>query len=164
MERKTLVKARRTTLDFCLKHSIYPHSLDRHLKTDIVTDKYPCQRGGSSDVYFGRLNGKPVALKRFRSFQHSDERDERVLRKVRSPFTTELQVLTFLQKFINEAMITRALDHEHTIPFLTVQDNESGLYIVTPWMENGNVVQYVKAGPSGLEEKMVRLFLIHGRS
>ncbi|KAK7445090.1 hypothetical protein VKT23_014951 [Stygiomarasmius scandens] len=139
MEGKTLIKARRTTLDFCLKHSIYPHSLDRHLKTDIVTDKYPCQRGGSSDVYFGRLNGKPAALKRFRSFQHSDERDERVLRK----------------KFINEAMITRALDHEHTIPFLTVEDNESGLYIVTPWMENGNVVQYLKAGPLGLEEKMV---------
>ncbi|KAK7440448.1 hypothetical protein VKT23_017086 [Stygiomarasmius scandens] len=135
MQRTTLVQARRATLDFCLVHSSYPRSLDCH-PGRVITDQYPCRRGGSSDVYFGHLNNEPTAVKRFRSFQDSDEREIR-------------------KKFIKEALITQMLDHEHTIPFLTVQDNESGLYIVTPWMENGNIVQYLKAGPSGLEEKIV---------
>lgn len=50
-----------------------------------------------------------------------------------------------LKAFYKEALIWHQLDHPHILPLLGIIEDPSGFTIsmVLPWMENGNVRQYL---------------------
>ncbi|THU94894.1 kinase-like protein [Dendrothele bispora CBS 962.96] len=92
-----------------------------------IADLKPSTVGGFSEVYIARLAGKTVAVKKLRQCQESSS--------------------LVRQKFIREAMITQVLDHDNIIPFVSVVDRGPNLSIVTRWMANGNLVEYLKKHP-----------------
>ncbi|KDQ21211.1 hypothetical protein BOTBODRAFT_195364 [Botryobasidium botryosum FD-172 SS1] len=49
---------------------------------------------------------------------------------------------------IHNACIWRALNHPHILPFIGLATLDSVIYMVSPWMINGNAVDYVRYNPS----------------
>lgn len=52
--------------------------------------------------------------------------------------------LTYIQQFGREALIWRQLCHPNLLPFFGVYYTEKRLCLVSPWMESGNVMQYLR--------------------
>ncbi|KAF8183844.1 kinase-like domain-containing protein [Mycena galopus ATCC 62051] len=85
--------------------------------------------GGYGDVYRAIHGNRSVALKRLRHFLRGSE-----LRRMRL-------------NFCREALLWRDLQHPHILPFLGI-DRESFpepyFCMVSPWMEHGTVMNYLK--------------------
>ncbi|KAJ7216754.1 kinase-like domain-containing protein [Mycena rebaudengoi] len=84
--------------------------------------------GGFGDIYQASYGGKTVALKRMRTFHRGSE-----LRRIRL-------------QFCREALIWQDLKHPYILPMLGI-DRESfpsSLCMVSPWMENGTVLNYLE--------------------
>ncbi|KAJ7224779.1 kinase-like domain-containing protein [Mycena rebaudengoi] len=80
--------------------------------------------GGFGDIYRASYGGKTVALKHMRTFHRGSE-----LRRIRL-------------QFCREALIWQDLKHPYILPMLGI-DRESftsSLCMVSPWMENGTVL------------------------
>ncbi|KAF7329372.1 Kinase-like protein [Mycena kentingensis (nom. inval.)] len=91
-------------------------------------DEHPSFCGGFGDVFRAMHQGRPVALKHMRRFQGSDQRDIR-------------------KKFCREALVWQRLRHPFVVPLIGI-DMESfptSLCMVSPWMRNGTVINYLKA-------------------
>ncbi|KAJ7778445.1 kinase-like domain-containing protein [Mycena metata] len=88
----------------------------------------PTFGGGYGDIYRASYNNVPVALKRLRYFIRGSE-----LRRIRA-------------KFCREALLWRDLNHPHILPFLGIDSStfSSTLCMVSPWMEHGTVMRYLK--------------------
>ncbi|KAL0574297.1 Rho guanine nucleotide exchange factor [Marasmius crinis-equi] len=92
---------------------------------------YPVAGGGFGDVFKGRLGkgeGRLVCLKVTRAYQVTDV--ERVVKE-----------------YTREAILWRQLKHQNILPFLGLyylDENKRRLCLVSPWVENGNLVQYLK--------------------
>ncbi|KAJ7778493.1 kinase-like domain-containing protein [Mycena metata] len=93
-------------------------------------DEHPTFAGGFGDVYRASYNNKPVALKHVRHFlQNSDSE----IRRIRL-------------KLCQEALVWRDLRHPQILSFIGI-DRESfpsSLCLVSPWMEHGNILRYLK--------------------
>ncbi|KAJ7306663.1 kinase-like domain-containing protein [Mycena albidolilacea] len=83
--------------------------------------------GGFSDIWKGLIRGQIVSIKMVRIFQDSDV--EAVLR---------------IKDFGREALIWRQLSHPNLLPFFGLYYLEGGLCLVSPWMENGHLIQFLK--------------------
>ncbi|KAJ7621273.1 kinase-like domain-containing protein [Roridomyces roridus] len=81
--------------------------------------------GGFGDVWKGVVLEQSVSVKVMRLFQESD-------------------VQAVLKEFRREALIWRQLCHPNLLPFYGVYYLENRLCIVSPWMDNGNILEYVK--------------------
>ncbi|KAJ7224795.1 kinase-like domain-containing protein [Mycena rebaudengoi] len=84
--------------------------------------------GGFGDIFQASYGGKTVALKRMRTFHRGPE-----LRRIRL-------------QFCREALIWQDLKHPYILPMLGI-DRESfpsSLCMVSPWMENGTVLNYLE--------------------
>ncbi|KAJ7778483.1 kinase-like domain-containing protein [Mycena metata] len=92
-------------------------------------DDHPTFGGGYGDIYRASHNNKPVALKRMRYFLRGAD-----LRRIRL-------------KFCREALVWKDLHHPHILPFLGIDRDSfpSSLCMVSPWMELGTVMNYLKA-------------------
>ncbi|KAF7340968.1 Kinase-like protein [Mycena sanguinolenta] len=91
-------------------------------------EDYPTFRGGFADIYRASYNDNIVALKYMRVYMHgTDLRDVRL-------------------KFCREALVWKDLCHPHILPFLGIEENifPSQLCMVSPWMEHGTVLSYLK--------------------
>ncbi|KAF7316134.1 Kinase-like protein [Mycena indigotica] len=90
--------------------------------------EHPSFTGGFGEIYHASYAGKPVALKRLRYFLQISK-DPRVN-----------------LKFLREALLWRQLRHPHILQFLGL-DNENfptSFSMVSAWMDNGNILQYLK--------------------
>lgn len=61
--------------------------------------------------------------------------------------------------FAKEAMLWGQLLYPHIVPFLGIyylDEARKRICLVSPWMDNGNLVQYLKANPSARREAFVR--------
>ncbi|KAF7978722.1 hypothetical protein HWV62_45011 [Athelia sp. TMB] len=110
---------------------LYPQSLVRN---DIqISGADPVARGAHGEVWMGtKEDGGRVAVKVLRIFSSAD--------------TTKL-----LKKFSFEAVTWRQLSHPNVLEFYGIhhlKGNRLRVCLVSPWMENGNVVQYLKAVPN----------------
>ncbi|KAJ7607404.1 kinase-like domain-containing protein [Roridomyces roridus] len=88
---------------------------------------HPSFGGGFGDVYRAQYNNKTVALKHLRHFLRGEE-----LRALRL-------------KLCQEALIWKDLNHPNILTFIGI-DREtfpSSLCMVSPWMENGTVLNYL---------------------
>ncbi|KZT18665.1 kinase-like protein [Neolentinus lepideus HHB14362 ss-1] len=119
-------RAMRCLLCFTLDHGILPLSL---WTPGVTTERFPRYGGGFADVYRGYLAGCPVAVKRLRLFtcdsQERKDKRERML--------------------MREAVIWRTLNHRNILPLMGVFDEpeSSRFLMISPWMENGNIVDLV---------------------
>ncbi|KAF7331196.1 Kinase-like protein [Mycena sanguinolenta] len=91
-------------------------------------DEHPTFGGGFGDIYRASYDGQRVALKRMRHFLRGSD-----LRRTRSILC-------------REALVWRALRHPHILPFLGIDAESfpSSLCLVSPWMEHGTVINYLK--------------------
>ncbi|KAJ7719008.1 hypothetical protein B0H16DRAFT_1796267, partial [Mycena metata] len=81
--------------------------------------------GGFGDIWKGLLGGENVSVKIMRIFR-------------------EDEVAAVLKEFGREALIWRQLCHPNLLPFFGLYKIEDKLCLVSPWMENGNIMQYLR--------------------
>ncbi|KAJ7015836.1 kinase-like domain-containing protein, partial [Mycena alexandri] len=81
--------------------------------------------GGFGDIWKGLVRGQSVCVKIMRIFREED-------------------LTAVLKKFGREALIWRQLCHPNLLPFFGVYYTEKRLCLVSPWMESGNVMQYLR--------------------
>ncbi|KAJ7895143.1 kinase-like domain-containing protein [Mycena olivaceomarginata] len=84
--------------------------------------------GGYGDIWKGRVLGQSVSVKMMRVFRDKDIQDA-------------------LKAFGREALIWRQLSHPNLLPFFGLYYLESRLCLVSPWMENGHVLEFLKNAP-----------------
>jgi len=84
--------------------------------------------GGFADVWRGIYKGRNVALK---------------LSKL--PRTEEMS--SARQIFVKEAVCWKYISHPNIVQFLGVEDSSSTLCLVSEWMENGTVGEYLQKNP-----------------
>ena len=116
------------------RSGFYPESLTL---TDVTPERGRRATGGFADVYKGICLGEDIALKVFKyplpsgvdslnSLRSSDDRFHNLLR---------------------EFITWRQLSHPNVLPFYGVHFLEDTLEIrfclVSPWMENGNIVEFL---------------------
>ncbi|KAJ7914811.1 kinase-like domain-containing protein, partial [Mycena leptocephala] len=81
--------------------------------------------GGFGDLWKGLVREVTVSVKIMRVFEDSD-------------------VQSILNKFGREAVIWRQLAHPNILPFFGVYYLETRLCLVSPWMENGNIMKFLE--------------------
>ncbi|KAJ7142965.1 kinase-like domain-containing protein, partial [Mycena epipterygia] len=84
--------------------------------------------GGYGDIYKGRVRGQSVGVKMMRVFRDKDIQDA-------------------LKAFGREALIWRQLSHPNLLPFFGLYYLDNRLCLVSPWMENGDVREFLKNAP-----------------
>ncbi|KAK7055202.1 kinase-like domain-containing protein [Favolaschia claudopus] len=100
---------------------------------------HPTCGGGFGDIYRATVDGKPVALKRMRQFLQGSD-----LRRIHL-------------KFCREALIWKDLKHPHILPLIGI-DRDSFpdfLCMVSPWMEHGTVIDYLKKHGHDIVDKLL---------
>ncbi|KAJ7267326.1 kinase-like domain-containing protein [Mycena rebaudengoi] len=81
--------------------------------------------GGFGDIFKGLVGGRQVCVKAMRIFNGRD-------------------VEEVSKSFGHEALIWRQLSHPNLLPFFGLFRLENRLCLVSPWMENGNILQFLK--------------------
>jgi len=93
--------------------------------------EYPVARGSFGEVWKGTYEGKLIAVKVLHVYEKSD-------------------LVRLLKKFTGEAVIWKQLRHDNILPFQGVyhlDDSRSRACLVSPWMENGNIRQFLGRHP-----------------
>ncbi|KAJ7113503.1 kinase-like domain-containing protein, partial [Mycena epipterygia] len=80
--------------------------------------------GGFGDIWKGLFHGQTVSVKIMRLFEDSD-------------------VAAVLKEFGREAVIWRQLCHPNLLPFFGLYYLDRRLCLVSPWMENGNIMKFL---------------------
>ncbi|THV03350.1 hypothetical protein K435DRAFT_651560 [Dendrothele bispora CBS 962.96] len=114
------------------KYHVLPPSL--FLKHVVRDGSDALSGGGFADIWKGRFCNKTVCIKVPRMFTASDQKTK--------------DVTAFA--FRHEALLWRQLNHPNVLPFLGVNVNlftPARLCLISPWMENGNIIQYLTNHP-----------------
>ncbi|KAK7062516.1 Rho guanine nucleotide exchange factor [Paramarasmius palmivorus] len=95
--------------------------------------EHPVASGGFGEIWMGTIEGSEdvVCLKVVKLYQKSD------IEKV-------------LKNFLREAIVWRQLEHPNVLPFLGLyflNARQQRLCLISPWMENGNLVQFLERTP-----------------
>ncbi|KAJ7088697.1 kinase-like domain-containing protein [Mycena epipterygia] len=80
--------------------------------------------GGFGDIWKGQIHDQRVSVKIMRLFHDAD-------------------VEAVLKEFGREALIWRQLCHPNLLPFFGLYYLNKRLCLVSPWMENGNILQFL---------------------
>ncbi|KAF9064951.1 kinase-like domain-containing protein [Rhodocollybia butyracea] len=135
------------------KYRILPSSF---VIPDVKTKgRLPVAGGGFADIWRGTLGNQMVCLKVLRLVV---EPDEEVREKVR-------------RCFCNEAILWRQLKHPNILPLLgiNVELFEPSFCLISPWMENKDVITFLKQNPSHSRHKVLQdiaagIWYLHSRS
>ncbi|KAJ8079003.1 hypothetical protein PM082_013290 [Marasmius tenuissimus] len=105
-----------------------------YLQIDEVEDlsEHPIEYGDFGDIWIGSTHGVRVAVKVSRHTLHSQKHEQ------------------MIRAFTREALIWRNLIHPNILPFTGMywfNEEQTQLCLVSPWMENGNLVQFLKDYP-----------------
>ncbi|KAJ7107163.1 kinase-like domain-containing protein, partial [Mycena crocata] len=89
--------------------------------------------GGFADIWMGSLDGSPVCMK--------------VLRYYTSLADEKLEQL--VKTFCREALCWGRMNHPNILPFLGVDEQtfRPSFCLISPWMENGNLMSFLKKAP-----------------
>ncbi|KAJ7819527.1 kinase-like domain-containing protein, partial [Mycena leptocephala] len=96
--------------------------------------------GGFGDIYKGVISEHVVAIKIIKVYDYSDKQ-------------------AVLKAFGREALIWRQLSHPNLLPFLGIYHVEGRPCLVSPWMENGNVMQFLKIYRNFSEQQRLSFIL-----
>jgi serine/threonine protein kinase len=105
--------------------------------------------GGFGDVWKGRFGDHLIALKVLKVYVKSDIKE--LLKVLSSSGIWESVIINkYSQQFSSEAVIWRQLLHPNILPFYGVYhlpNQGPRVCLVSPWMENGNIRQFLKQYP-----------------
>ncbi|KAL5497896.1 hypothetical protein ACEPAH_2827 [Sanghuangporus vaninii] len=94
------------------------------------TGEHPFGCGSFGDVYKGQIGNQRVAVKVCRFFWEPAMKDERY------------------REICREAFIWKPLEHPNVLPFLGIcTDDFPSIGLVSPFMDNGNMLNYIKRKP-----------------
>jgi serine/threonine protein kinase len=114
---------------------LYPESF---ILTDVTHERSRRASGGSADVYKGICLGEDIALKVFKYPLPFG---------VDSLYSWERSSDDRFKNLLREFMIWRQLSHPNILPFYGIyflKDTlETRFCLVSPWMEHGNVVEFL---------------------
>ncbi|KAJ7511508.1 kinase-like domain-containing protein [Mycena galericulata] len=88
--------------------------------------------GGYGDVWKGLVGGQTVAIKSMRIFLKTDAK-------------------AALKEFGHEAIIWRQLSHPNLLPFFGLYTLDDRLCLVSPWMESGDLQQFLTSAPPNID-------------
>lgn len=129
------VRCLRTLYRICGHQTLLPESLQIPLSYDITG--IPQSSGAFGDIWRGRHLGQEVAAKTLKVFLVSD------FEKIR-------------KMFCREVMLWRVLHHPNVLPLLGVTMTENRFVMVSEWMKNGNIVEYLERNPHGDRPELLR--------
>ena len=102
-----------------------------------------------------QYQGREVAVKVLRTYATSDlEMITRVSRRC-SPFTASTDKKS--QRFCKEFVPWKSLRHPNVLPFLGVSVTENEFAMVSEWMPNGNINEFVAARQDANRFELVSL-------
>ncbi|THU88187.1 kinase-like protein [Dendrothele bispora CBS 962.96] len=104
------------------KSGLYPNCLA--LDNDIKVGNYPLTAGGFGEIWKGLIGGQMACLKVVKIYSDSD-------------------VQKLLKEFRREAILWRQLNHPNVLPFLGLYFLDSRICLISPWIEMGNLRQYL---------------------
>ncbi|KAF9645013.1 kinase-like protein [Thelephora ganbajun] len=110
----------------CGRHALLPKNLKIPVCYDRTSDAL--YRGGFADVWKGEYYGREVAVKVLRTYSNSD------FQKI-------------IGRFCKEVVMWKALRHPNVLPLIGVTMTETRFAMVSDWMANGNINDFVKAHP-----------------
>jgi len=96
-----------------------------------INSKDPHDSGRFGDVWKEQINGHTVAVKVIRTYVRSDMNE-------------------VAKAFSREAVTWAHLSHPHVLPFygiFHVNESRSRIGFVSPWMENGTIVEFLRKNP-----------------
>ncbi|KAJ7139287.1 kinase-like domain-containing protein, partial [Mycena epipterygia] len=99
--------------------------------------------GGFGDVWKSVVDGQTVAVKGMRIFQNVD-------------------VKIALKEFGREAVIWRQLFHPNLLPFFGLYYLDTRLCLVSPWIEHGHLLKFLRNAPSTIDRVSVILDVAMG--
>uniref|UniRef100_A0A0W0F905 Protein kinase domain-containing protein n=1 Tax=Moniliophthora roreri TaxID=221103 RepID=A0A0W0F905_MONRR len=131
-----------TMLRLSRASDLYPSCLA--IQNVKIMGRHPVAGGGFGDIWRGSLGeGKQVVcLKVVKMYLMSD-------------------VKRLLKEYMQEAIVWRQLKHPNVLPCLGLyylDDSHERLCLISPWMENGNLVEFLQAHP---QESIDRFQLMH---
>ena len=118
----------------------------------------PLYHGGFAEVWKGEHQGREVAVKVIKTYKTSDLVK---ITKVNLAFRracTDRLTLT-IQKFCKEVMTWKALRHQNVLPLLGVTMSNSQFSMVSEWMVNGNINEFIKAHRDANRFELVGTYL-----
>lgn len=114
---------------------------------DVEFDPRFSDRGGSDVIYRGRHLGKDICLKKLPSQAKDKHEGERTMAQIK------------------EIILGRQLDHPNIAQFLGMYESPKSelgdlprCYLVSPWMKNGNVVDFLAGHPCSSEYRESLLY------
>ena len=122
----------------------------------IKTTEHPVASGGFGDVWEGRYNDKWVAIKALRVYKEEDVQKVKKVTHPAFPIPLTLVANHRNQVFCKEVLMWRRISHPNIVPFLGVSEAPAPLSMVSEWMPNGNVRDYVGKNPETSRLQLVR--------
>ena len=126
----------------CGQQALLPRSLQIPLCYD-RTDA-PLYHGGFAEVWKGEHQGREVAVKVLKVYKTSN------LVKITRvgfhglPKACVDQLTLTTQRFCKEAVAWKALRHQNVLPLLGVTMSSNQFTMVSEWMVNGNINEFIK--------------------
>ncbi|KAK7001925.1 kinase domain-containing protein [Favolaschia claudopus] len=111
--------------------NLYPHSFTLTGLQKVGTQ---VAGGGYGDIWQGLVGGESVCIKMLRIFQESD-------------------IAMAVKEFGAEALIWRQLCHPNVLPFFGLYYIEERLCLISPWMRNGNIMEFLKANSPDTQKR-----------
>ena len=130
---------------------LYPECLTI---TDLERDDEVLDSGRFGEIYKGRFRNQAICLKivnRKTQINH--------LLKVSLFDTFNDRLCLTSQAFFKEALLWGHLSHPNILPFYGIyhlEDTHGRISFISPWMENGNVAEYLKRHPIANRRLLVR--------
>jgi len=134
----------RVFCEICGCQALLPKSLLR-IPPCYDQSEDPLYRGGFADVWEGEYQGHQVAVKVPRVYSASDfDKTTKVFHHQKSAESTS-ELTAIVQMFCREVMMWKSLHHPNVLPLLGVTVNDGHFAMVSEWMTNGNVNEFVEA-------------------
>lgn len=148
----TLIKVSRKT-------GLYPNGL---LQTGaILQGEMAVAAGNSCDIWKGTYNGQVVAIKVPRSYETADPRKTLKVSLYHQSHSPAV-LIQIQQNTSNEALVWRQLRHKNILPFLCLchldASRDPANSLVIPWMQNGNIQEYLRKSPEADRVSLVRIY------
>ena len=145
-----------TLCRICSHHVLIPRLIQIPLCYNRSED--PQYEGGFAKVWMGEHKGTEVAAKVLKVLEKSDLGK---IKRVGFPIcqrTYADRLVPITQRFCKEVMTWKALHHQNTLPLLGVMMSGNEFVMVSQWMVNGNITQFIKTDRDANRFKLVGFY------
>ncbi|KXN91098.1 hypothetical protein AN958_02873 [Leucoagaricus sp. SymC.cos] len=123
-------KVPRVLSRLCARSQIYPSCLSL---VDVNYERNPVTSGSFGDIWKGYYQGKAVCLKVPKIYQRDNHATQ-----------------SFIKAYAREAILWCYISHPNLLPFYGIyllEESIGCVCLVSPWMENGNITEYLRNKP-----------------